>query len=148
MSKVTKVVVAGAIAAASVVGLSGSASASNVTSALYRGQTLNVGDSVVGTTGTSTWYQLIMQGDGNLVEYRWDGDPTQGSQSRSVCWASNTYGSGANHATYQGDGNFVVYTPGGFAAWASNTQGRGGSTVDINSRGALYVGTTLISGNC
>ena len=127
--------------------MAGTASA-DTTNALYRGQTLNVGDSVVGTTGTSTWFQLIMQADGNLVEYRWDGDPTEGTQSRAVCWASNTSGSGANHATYQSDGNFVVYTPGGYAPWASNTRGAGGSTVDINSGGALYVGVTRISSGC
>ncbi|MFD9567478.1 hypothetical protein [Streptomyces sp. NPDC059994] len=147
MRKTTKMLIAGAAAVATVAGVAGSASA-NSTNALYRGQTLNVGDSVTGITGTSTWYQLTMQSDGNLVEYRWDGDPTQGSQSRRVCWASNTYGSGANHATYQADGNFVVYTLGGFAAWASNSAGGGGSTVDINSRGALYVGTRQISGPC
>ncbi|MFD9130471.1 hypothetical protein [Kitasatospora sp. NPDC059571] len=147
MRRTTGLLVAGAAAAAAVVGAAGTASA-DTTTALYRGNTLNVGDSIVGTTGTSTWYQLIMQADGNLVEYRWDGDPTQGDQSRSVCWATNTYGSGANHATYQGDGNFVLYTPGGFAPWASNTAGGGGSTVDINSHGALYVGTKRISGGC
>ncbi|MEU5431895.1 hypothetical protein AB0G73_00795 [Streptomyces sp. NPDC020719] len=147
MRKMIKIAVAGAAAVASVLGVSGTASA-DTTGALSRGQTLNVGDSVIGTTGTSTWFQLIMQSDGNLVEYRWDGDPTQGSQSRSVCWASNSYGSGANHATYQGDGNFVVYTPGGYAVWASNSVGGGGSTVDINSRGDLYVGYKLISSGC
>lgn len=134
MRRITKVLIAGAAAAASIVGVAGTSSA-NTTSALYRGQTLNVGDSIMGTTGTSTWYQLMMQSDGNLVEYRWDGDPTQGSQSRRVCWSSNTYGSGANHATYQQDGNFVVYTPGGYAAWSSNSAG-GGARPSTSARAA------------
>ncbi|MFF7339738.1 hypothetical protein ACFZAT_20660 [Streptomyces sp. NPDC008163] len=112
---------------------------------MTRGHTLNVGDSVTGVTNSSTTFELIMQADGNLVEYRWDGDPTEGRQSRTFCWASNTYGSGANHATYQGDGNFVLYTPGGYAVWASNTVGAAGSTVNINSRGDVYVGYKLIA---
>ncbi|WP_180356421.1 MULTISPECIES: hypothetical protein [Kitasatospora] len=149
MRKATKILIAGAAAAAAVVGTSGTASANN-TSELYRGQTLNAGDWVFAASAANngSWFQLIMQSDGNLVEYRWDGDPTAGQQSRSVCWSSNTMGSGANHATYQQDGNFVVYTPGGYAAWASNTAGGGGSSVDINSVGVVFVGYKAITGSC
>ncbi|MFE4514030.1 hypothetical protein ACFRMQ_07505 [Kitasatospora sp. NPDC056783] len=147
MSKTAKVLITGAVAAASVIGLAGSASA-NVTSALYRGQSLNIGDSIVGTTGTSTWFELTLQSDGNLVEYRWDGDPTSGPQSRKVCWAANTKGSGAHHATFQQDGNFVLYTSGGFAVWSSNTAGKAGSTVDISSNGSVYVGVTQKTSGC
>ncbi|MFE3524823.1 hypothetical protein ACFXOD_24885 [Streptomyces sp. NPDC059161] len=147
MRRTIKMLIAGAAAAAAVVGVAGTASA-NTTNALSRGETLYAGDSIIGTTGSSTWFQLIMQPDGNLVEYRWDGDPTEGAQSRKVCWASNSNGSGANHATYQGDGNFVVYTPDGHAAWASDSMGGAGSTVDINSRGFLYVGYKQLSWGC
>ncbi|WP_370147959.1 hypothetical protein [Streptacidiphilus sp. EB129] len=148
MRKTTKALIAGAAAVASVVGVAGTASADSVTYALYHGQTLNVGDSIIGTTGTSTYFQLIMQSDGNLVEYAWTGDPTAGPQNRMVCWASNTMNSGADHATYQSDGNFVVYTPGGFAAWSSHTAGGGGSYVNLSDNGSLWVGSKLYHNGC
>ncbi|MFG2695898.1 hypothetical protein [Kitasatospora sp. NPDC048407] len=139
MSKATKVLITGAVTVASVIGLSGTASASS----LSRGDSLDIGGWIAGTTGTSTWYELILQSDGNLVEYRWEGDPTGGSQSRTACWATNTMGSGAHHATYQQDGNFVLYTQGGYAVWSSDTAGKPGSSVSINSHGGLYVGYTM-----
>ncbi|MBT2470252.1 hypothetical protein J7E97_20830 [Streptomyces sp. ISL-66] len=148
MRKTTKMLIAIAAAAASLVGLAGTASAANVTSALYRGQTLNVGDSIIRTTGSNTFWLVTMQPDGNLVEYRISGDPTQGDVTRTPCWATNTYGSGANHATYQQDGNFVLYNQNGYAVWASNTTGGGGTTVDLNWGGDLYVGTKQISRGC
>jgi hypothetical protein len=89
---------------------------------------------------------LVMQDDGNLVEYVAD-DP-QGDGPWRACWASGTYGSGADQASYQQDGNFVVYTPSGHAVWASNTQWGGGTTVDINRFGVVYVGTTPITTTC
>src|SRR5207237_2512941 len=46
-------------------------------------------------------FDLIMQGDGNLVLYR-------RSDSKPL-WASNTNGKGATFAVMQGDGNFVLY---------------------------------------
>ncbi|MGC0311651.1 hypothetical protein QBC98_000096 [Kitasatospora acidiphila] len=141
MRKATKTVIAGAAAAAAVVGLSGTASANDVT-ALYQGDTLYVGDSVDGYGASGQTYQLTMQSDGNLVEYRWD------NGSRRACWATNTMGSTANRAVYQPDGNFVVYTPGNFAPWSSHTVGDQGSTININSHGALWVGYTQIFGGC
>jgi hypothetical protein len=81
--------------------------------------------------------KLIMQSDGNLVEY----------VNGRACWGSNTYLNG-DRAVYQTDGNFVVYH-GNTATWASNTfDHTAGNTVDINWVGKIYVGYTAISGEC
>ncbi|MFI2206083.1 hypothetical protein ACH47Z_36025 [Streptomyces sp. NPDC020192] len=92
------------------------------------------------------YMKLVMQSDGNLVEYASDDD--SGTLPWRVCWASGTYGSGADHATYQQDGNFVVYTPDNTPVWASNTQWKPGSTVNINPFGKVYVGTTPLTDVC
>ncbi len=117
----------------------------------YRGGSISKGDTLYpgDYIQTNNYFNdkpmiLIMQPDGNLVEY--EAFDAYGSSPWTACWASGTYGSGADHATYQSDGNFVVYTPSGHAAWASNTQWGGGTTVDINKYGVLYVGTTSIAG--
>jgi hypothetical protein len=56
---------------------------------------------------------LVMQGDGNLVDYNdWDGRPT---------WASGT-GVPGSVAVMQDDGNLVIYAPGGRAVWASKSE--------------------------
>jgi hypothetical protein len=142
MRKTTKALIAGVAAASALIGASGTASASSA-DALWLGQTLNIGDDIWGYGSPGTAYQLIMQDDGNLVEYRWDG----GSRTRA-CWASNTFFlSSDDHATYQQDGNFVVYA-GSTPLWASDTVGGGGSFVNINSQGALWVGTTRVFRGC
>jgi surface antigen len=75
---------------------------------LTEGLTLAVGDYLL---SADRRFKLVMQGDGNLVEY-------EVAAGRAL-WASSTFGSGA-YAALQGDGNFVVYQ-GGQARWASNT---------------------------
>ncbi|GAA1163588.1 cutinase family protein [Nocardioides aquiterrae] len=57
---------------------------------------------------------VVVQGDGNLVQY---GD-------RGAVWATNTVGSGANRLVMQSDGNIVLYNAANRAVWASNTVGR------------------------
>ncbi|MFD6892102.1 hypothetical protein [Streptomyces sp. NPDC059957] len=114
---------------------------------LYRGESLSPGESIQrsGMDGLGNYlvWRLVMQTDGNLVEYKMNRYATR------VCWASNTYtGSSGNRAVYQHDGNFVVYNPSGQAVWASHTMGHAGETVDINSSGVTYVGHTPISGAC
>ncbi|MFD7641949.1 hypothetical protein ACFV4P_14975 [Kitasatospora sp. NPDC059795] len=141
MRKSAKGAVAIAAAAVAVLGATGTASA-NTTQGLLGGQSLNIGDSVVSNNSGSTWFELTLQSDGNLVEYRWDGG------SRRACWATNTSGSAAHHATYQTDGNFVLYTQSGSALWSSSSSGTAVITVSINSSGYLYVGQKKITNGC
>ncbi|MBW5481029.1 hypothetical protein [Streptomyces bambusae] len=141
---VTALVTGGLLATA------GSASAAHsYDDRLYRGESLSPGESI----SRLSWdpyisgyyrYRLVMQTDGNLVQYK----TNVKYGFTKVCWASNTNTGAQNHAIYQGDGNFVVYTPWGQAVWASNTMGLPGETVDINSSGVTYVGHTPISGAC
>lgn len=126
-----------------VLGSAGSASAGAYGSSLSRGQYLNPGDQIQRTIPQGELV-LIMQTDGNLVEYL-----HASGGGTLVCWASNTYLKGYNnYAVYQPDGNFVVYDGGGGVQWASHTQGGGGSTVDMNSLGVLYVGYTPVNNGC
>ncbi|MGW4382479.1 hypothetical protein [Kitasatospora sp. NPDC004531] len=141
MGGAAKAAVAVAAAAAVVVGGAGGAAA-NSTQGLLGGQSLNIGDSIVSNSSGSTWFELVLQSDGNLVEYRWDGG------SRRACWATGTNGSGAHHATYQTDGNFVLYTQGGTALWSSNSAGTAVITVSITTSGWLLVGQKKITNGC
>ncbi|TQF02953.1 hypothetical protein E6W39_12655 [Kitasatospora acidiphila] len=146
MRKATKVLIAGAAAVAAVVGLSGTASA-NTTNALSRGQSLYPGDSIINYYDSNIKFELTLQTDGNLVEYHEQLNLNTGNWDRYPCWATGTNGSGATNATYQSDGNFVLYN-GNSALWASNTQWKAGSTVDINTSGAIYVGVTKVIDQC
>ena len=83
------------------------------------GQTLSSGQSVYSCSGGA--YRLVMQGDGNLVEYD--------SAGRAL-WASNTSGKSGATVSMQGDGNLVVYY-GGSAVWSSNTSGHAGATLTV-----------------
>ncbi len=76
---------------------------------LPAGGTLHVYDYLVSSGGQ---YTLVMQSDGNLVEYF-------GSEA---LWSSGTSGTG-NYAIMQTDGNLVVYGSSGTVLWASNTGG-------------------------
>ena len=73
-------------------------------------------------------YWLVMQGDGNLVEYG-------GGRAR---WASNTGVPGAR-AVLQADGNFVVYSPQNQALWASGSSGNPGAWAAVHNDGRLAV---------
>jgi hypothetical protein len=85
------------------------ASASSLGSNLYAGQTMQQGQYLTSSNGQ---YQLIMQGDGNLVEYM------QGH----ALWNSGTSGHAGAYAVMQGDGNLVVYQ-GSTPLWDSGTGG-------------------------
>jgi surface antigen len=81
-------------------------------------------------------YQLVMQGDGNLVEYG----------SGGPMWASNTAGhSGARVVMQASDGNLVIYQ-GGTALWASNTAGHPGAVLVDQQDGnqVIYQGGTAL----
>lgn len=73
-------------------------------------------------------YALIMQADGNLVEYGPAG----------VIWHTRT-GSAGSVAIMQGDGNLVIYRPGGVAVWHSQTGGRGASRLALQSDSNLVI---------
>ncbi|CAO5163603.1 exported hypothetical protein [Frankia sp. AiPs1] len=81
---------------------------------------LNPGDALTSPNGR---YHLIMQSDGNLVEY----------DSGLAVWASNTGGHPGSDLEAQSDGNFTVYAPGHIAIWASNTRGRNGRILRIQN---------------
>ena len=74
---------------------------------LYPGERLNPGEALTSPNGR---YTLVMQSDGNLVEF--DAD--------IPVWASNTRIPGSDFEA-QADGNFVVDAPGDIAVWASGT---------------------------
>ncbi|MBT2449256.1 hypothetical protein J7F03_19590 [Streptomyces sp. ISL-43] len=143
MNTTLRRVTTGALAFTAVMGAllagAGTASAHQYGDRLYRGETLEPGESI-----SRVGWRLVMQTDGNLVEYK----TNSSGQHTAVCWASNTNTGWGNYAIYQYDGNFVVYNPWGQAVWASHTMGLPGQTVDINSVGRVYAGHTPISGAC
>jgi hypothetical protein len=75
-------------------------------------------------------YDLVMQGDGNLVLYK----------GASALWSSNTAGTAGSIAVLQDDGNFVVYTSASVALWSSATGGSGcGVTLALQTDGNLVL---------
>ncbi|XUL89965.1 hypothetical protein ACQ86D_27790 [Streptomyces galilaeus] len=64
---------------------------------------------------------LLMQSDGNLVEY------IPGNGAPRAAWASNTAGNGNEGSVFiaQNDGNYVLVAPGNHARWATGTGGPG-----------------------
>jgi LysM repeat protein len=87
---------------------------------LRAGESLGIDQKLTSSNGK---YNLIMQGDGNLVLY---------TESNTPVWSTRTEGKGAIRASLQDDGNLVLYTkeverrfrrdeP--VAVWASNTSG-------------------------
>lgn len=139
MVKRTIAAVAGAaaLAAALSVATTGTATAATGGDHLNKGDTMYAGDDIHNPAGT----RLIFQGDGNLVEYRYDG---------RVCWASGTNGRGGIRAIYQNDGNFVIYASvdDSRPVWASNTSGDNGLNVNINAAGEVWVGYARLTNAC
>lgn len=83
-------------------------------SRLLAGESLGAAQQLTSPDGR---YRLVMQGDGNLVQY--------GPGGQAI-WSSGTQGSG-HTVVMQADGNLVVYAPGGVSRWQSATGGRSGS---------------------
>jgi len=81
-------------------------------------------------TSSDGRFQLIYQGDGNLVLYQ---------IGLGALWASNTWGTSPGQAIMQGDGNLVVYDASGRALWASGTWGNPGSSLSVQSDGNVVV---------
>jgi hypothetical protein len=76
-------------------------------------------------------YQLVMQGDGNLVYYRLPGN--------GVRFNTQTQGNPGAWSVMQGDGNFVVYTAGGSHLWNAGTNGWPGAYLAAQDDGNLVV---------
>jgi hypothetical protein len=93
---------------------------------LTANQYLSTNQSLVSCDGR---FNLVMQGDGNLVLY----------MGSTPLWASNTVNSGAVKAIMQGDGNFVLHTSSGSPVWASNTPGNSGARLSLQNDGNLIV---------
>lgn len=73
---------------------------------------------------------LLMQSDGNLVEY--------GPNSTAI-WATGTAGNSGAYAIMQSDGNFVVYSSSHVALWSSATSGNSGAWVIMQNDGNVVV---------
>ena len=116
--------IVGSLAAGVWVGVSVTQSSATPGSGLDAGSQLTAGQSITSGNGL---YNLIMQGDGNLVEYY---GPTP-------AWASGTSASGS-FVVMQGDGNLVVYD-GSTPKWASNTSGNPGAYLSLGDDGDLVV---------
>jgi uncharacterized protein YkwD len=87
------------------------------------GTTLNSGS----TIGNGQ-YVLVMQADGNLVEYG----------NGHAMWWTGTNGPGI-YAVLQTDGNLVVYSDSRQPLWSSQTWGRGNSTLTLQGDGNLVI---------
>jgi hypothetical protein len=79
-------------------------------SRLNAGDQLGVGQQITSDNGK---FKLVMQGDGDLVEYR--------IHSSDALWATNTVGTGFTHAVMQGDRNFVMCDANAKAHWDTKT---------------------------
>jgi len=93
---------------------------------LGSGATLASGGKLISPDGQ---YALIMQTDGNLVDYSWP----------RALWASNTANHSGAYLAMQSDGNLVVYAPGGVALWASNTAGHSGAYLVLQNDANMII---------
>jgi hypothetical protein len=74
-------------------------------------------------------YVLVMQGDGNLVEY---------APGNRAIWASGT-NARDSVVRMQSDGNVVIVAPGNRPVWATGTNGNPGATLELQSDANLVV---------
>jgi GH25 family lysozyme M1 (1,4-beta-N-acetylmuramidase) len=93
--------------------------------ALTAGNGLTKGKSITSCDGR---FSLIMQSDGNLVQY----------SNGIAMFATMTVNHG-EVAVMQGDGNLVVYDSGGCPVWASKTDGHNGSSFALQDDGNLVI---------
>lgn len=108
--------------------LPAAATASNNTLGTYG--TLTGGQSIVSPDGH---YELLMQSDGNLVEYIVGG---------RALWSSQTNGDRGAHAVMEPGGNLVVYDASGAAVWSSNSRGTGCPHLVIQDDGNVVIYTS------
>jgi serine/threonine protein kinase len=116
---------------------SGNTGSGKPKSTLQSGQFLQPGRRI---TSPNRRYILLMQPDGNLVDYRLPG--------KHVVWQSGTSGDFGAYVVMQGDGDLVVYPQGQSAPapgtptsalWSSGTYGHPGATASILNNGNLVV---------
>lgn len=93
-------------------------------SVLGKDQTLPAGKELRSPNGA---YSLVMQTDGNLVQYGPSG----------AVWASG--GSDANRAVMQSDGNLVLYNAANAARWESGSWGAGVTYLSVQDDGNLVI---------
>ena len=104
----------------------GPASAAANTDRLNGGESLGAGQQLISPNGQ---FVLVMQGDGNLVEY---------APGNRAVWASGTNRPNSI-ALMQSDGNLVVIAPGNVPVWNAGTNGNPGADVELQSDGNLVV---------
>jgi hypothetical protein len=95
---------------------------------LNAGKALGVNQYLLSAQGK---YQLILQADGNLVEYATAGH-------RPV-WQTNTDGKDSDHLAMQADGNLVLYGRKSEVLWYSNTRTLGGTHVILQDDSNLVI---------
>ncbi|MGH3695283.1 MAG: hypothetical protein ACRDRX_15075 [Pseudonocardiaceae bacterium] len=96
-------------------------------STLYAGESLGVDQALTSQNGQ---YTLVVQKDGNVVEY--------GPKGGKI-WASDTFGRGASMLLNQLDGNIVVKDAVGNTLCAFGTSGRDGAHLVMQDDGHLVV---------
>ena len=94
--------------------------------------TLNPGDAIY---SPDRRYKLILQTDGNLVEY---------DSASNALWAAGTYHKGSIAAVMQDDGNLVVYGPNNADGslnpiWSSRTDGHRGAALRVQNDGNMVI---------
>jgi hypothetical protein len=107
---------------------------------LEPGTTLVAGDELI---SPGRGFELIMQGDGNLVLYQGAVACPTASCSGDALWNSGTGGDIGASVTMQSDGNLVVHYNGA-AVWNSQTSGFSGASLHLqdDSNLVIYQGGT------
>jgi len=100
----------------------------NYSGTLNPGQQLNVDDTLTSPSGQ---YQLILQGDGNMVLYR--------LFDHCATWSTGTAGKSSQDARMQTDGNFVLVDTSNNALWSSGTDGNDGANIRLQDDGNLVL---------
>ena len=81
-------------------------------------------------------FDLVLQGDGNLVLY----------QAGWALWHTSTHGNSGAWAAFQEDGNLVVYSAWDTPLWSSESHGHWGAELAVQDDGNLviYDGSTAV----
>lgn len=89
-----------------------------------------------GQTRASKPFTLIMQSDGNLVEY-----VTEPGGNSFPLFSTNTYNHPGAYAVMQGDGNLVVYSSTHHPLWSTSTYNHPGAYANLQGDGNFVVYT-------